>query len=60
MGRLTDTRYGAVLVFRDTMSKEQCQKTIDTLIQTGVLDPDYKTKLNEFSPEYGRPVWYVP
>ena len=58
----TRTQSGAVLVFREGVTREEAEKAIATL--KALLDPTYWTrelpKVHEFNPDHGGPVWYIP
>jgi Asp-tRNA(Asn)/Glu-tRNA(Gln) amidotransferase C subunit len=47
---------GTVLIFKEGVSKEEAQKRLEAL--RDILD--YLPRVNEFNPEWGGPVWYIP
>jgi len=56
------TQTGTVLVFKEGVSKEKIRERLKAL--NDILDLKYyldgKIHLNEFNPNWGGPVWYVP
>lgn len=57
------TRYGALLVFRDGVTKEEAVEALERIAT--VVEPPRQPfkmsdKIEEFDPEYGWPVFYVP
>jgi hypothetical protein len=47
---------GAVLVFKPSVSPEQAAEVLKALHYL----LEYVPRVNEFNPEWGGPVWYVP
>jgi len=47
---------GAVLVFKPSVTSEEAAKALKVL--EALLD--YVPRVNEFNPDWGGPVWYVP
>ena len=47
---------GTVLVFKEGVSKEEAQKALDALKHLLAYTP----RVNEFNPDWGGPVWYIP
>jgi hypothetical protein len=56
------TQAGTVLVFKEGVSKEEAQKRLEAL--RDILDLGYflsgMPQVQEFNPDWGGPVWYVP
>jgi hypothetical protein len=55
-------RLGTVLVFKPGVTKAEAEKALDKI--ASVIATDYyiapKPPINEFNPDHGGPVWYVP
>ncbi len=55
-------RLGTVLVFKAGVTRAEVDAALAKL--ASVIDPDYyiakKPPVNEFNPDHGGPVWYVP
>ena len=60
---MESTQTGAVLVFKPGVTKEEAAKRLEAL--RDIVDLDYyypkgMPRINEFNPEHGGPVWYLP
>jgi hypothetical protein len=53
---LLGTRVGAVIVFREGTSVEEAQRA---LINVPCVDAE-NVQVEEFNPQVGYPVWYIP
>lgn len=55
---------GVVLVFKPEVTQAQAQAAVAELAAKGLLDVGYYCggvpHINEFNPDHGGPVWYVP
>lgn len=55
-------QYGTVLVFKKTVTKAQAEAALKKIYD--VVELDYyvakEPYVNEFNPEWGGPVWYIP
>jgi hypothetical protein len=64
MARKNQKRLGVVLVFKEGLDRAKAEGLIQKLVTEGYLDTSYyveqKPTVNEFNPEYGGPVWYIP
>lgn len=55
-----DNRVGLLVVFADGATREQVQKIADSLVRQGLVDPQSPPHVDEFSPNTGYPVFYIP
>jgi hypothetical protein len=62
MDIMSKVRKGAVIVFKEGMSDEDCRKALKRIAD--VLDDNVyanrNSSIREFEPQYGGPVWYIP
>ena len=52
-----ETRFGAVIVFKEGMTRAQAELIVDTLARKGLIS---ETRPRAFDPNWGGPVWYIP
>ena len=49
---------GALIVFREGMTKEEVADIIRRMANAGMLE--HTPRINEFDPEWGYPTFYIP
>lgn len=56
------TRLGAVIIFQQSITQEQAEAALQNLEDAGIIETAFRgySRVNEFDPEYGGPVWYIP
>jgi hypothetical protein len=52
------TKLGCVMVFKEGVTRPQVANFIEIADAGGILD--WIPQVNEFDPEFGGPVWYIP
>jgi hypothetical protein len=61
--------HGAVIIFPDHMTKEQCDDILRRMFNAGYckgVRPDFRSTnevaptASRFNPDHGSPVWYIP
>jgi len=58
-----DKNHGAVIIFPDHMTKEQCDDILKRMMKAGYCKPAWDGKppmAHEYNAEHGGPVWYIP
>ncbi|MEE8473529.1 MAG: hypothetical protein V3S82_10220 [Dehalococcoidia bacterium] len=53
------TRLGAVLQFKDGISRELAEGVLQQLVDWGLIHHG-ATPVHEYNPEHGGPAWYIP
>lgn len=57
---VVENRVGLLVVFGDGTTKEQVQKIADSLVKQDLVDPRSPPHIDEFNPNHGYPVFYIP
>lgn len=57
-------RLGAVIIFREGVTREKAEAMLRGMEDAEVVEGSHwvggKTPVEEFNPEWGGPVWYIP
>ena len=61
-GTVQKLRYGAVIVFKDGITKEQAENLLRALVARELIDADHLGSrwVHGFNPDHGEPVFYIP